>query len=330
MKRFALLSLLAIAVLVAVVPASAQDAVDPAAVDAVAAALAATQSQSSLHLNTQVFTESNRGTDQAGISQQDVLVFDLAPMADGWNLAGSQTTSAATPMGAMDTVSDIIVLDGTVYLRLTSGGGESGGFGGMFPEGWFTLDSLEQNAGGQGRFGGFDATSVVNRIVGPLLLPVTADSVLGASELPADQIDGQAMRVIQITLDSQALIDSTASAMLGAGGGMMMMGGPGMRQDGDSAQAMPMLQGTPPAGGPDGQMPDGAMPPDGGMQALTPENVRMTFAVYIGQDDGLVHRLYAVTDQGSGDGQFSQPTTTRTDLSAFGAPVSISAPELSS
>lgn len=343
MKRLALFSLLIGLLVASVGTISAQTAVDAAAVDSLAAAVAATLGQSSLHVTAQTFSESgspNGG--QGGITQETVQSYDLAAAGDSWNLAGTLTSTSATEMGTMDNTTDVVVLDGVTYMRLTSSGGDNTGISGAFPEGWFTLESLGQTASGPGRFGGFDSSAFVGRALGLLSLPLTTGSVTAISELADDTIDGQAMRVVQVTADSQALLDSAASALLSQGG--MMFGGGGRPEtggapgDGNGAPGAAPDGSTPPANLPDGQNQPGeqGQPPGEagqmpeGSPGTAPENVRLTFALYIGREDGLVHRIYSVIDQGGGDGAFSQRQTSLAELSAFGTPVTITAPEVSS
>jgi hypothetical protein len=335
MKRTALCGLLTGLLMIAVGATSAQSTVDASTVDTLAAAVAATLAQSSLHGEAQTYSEaSSPDGSAAGVTQQTVQSFDLVAAGNTWNLVGMTTSTSATPMGTLESTTDMVVLDGVTYLRLTNTGGDTNmGLSGVAPEGWFTLDSLVSESGGQGRFGGIGTTSFVERALGPLNLPLTTNSVTAVGDLADDAIGGQAMRVVQITVDSQALLDSPASALLSQGG--FGMGGPGMGSGpalGNGAPgaapdgSMPQPMGTPPAGMPNGQPPQGA---PGAMTTLTAQDVRLTFALYIGRDDGLVHRIYSVLDQGSGDGAFSQRVTSLVDFSGFGAPITITAPDVS-
>ena len=320
---------------------SAQGTADPAVVQAVTSALANTLAANTLHLETQVFTQSSVGDQNAPASRGEVLSFDLQAAADGWNLDGSQTSSTTLPTGARETVTEIVVIDGVTYARLSGGlpggqapGGQAAdGQASPFLEGWFTLDATSDDS----RFGRLDFSSIGNRVVGALQLPVNGDSAVTASALSDDTIDGQTMHVFQITLDPQAVLDSDSSVLLNASGGGLQGAGFGGQGGGPPAGAegrAPAADGTAPdAGTPRAGFANGADntagQPRDAQPELTANDVRLTFAVYVGADDGLIHRLYTVIDVArGGDGVFSQRITSLTDLSAFNSPLTITAPAI--
>lgn len=316
---------------------SAQSA-DTALVGAAVAAFEQTLGSTSLHIEAQTIT------DRGGSQQGSTGSYNAVQGASGWNVSGSQTTTLTMQGNTMETTTSVIVLDGTVYMLVEGGmamftppNGDGAAGGGAtpaettLPEGWYiasspdtatTTDATTPMRGGQQ-----DASSQISRALGALMLPVTAEAITAISELPGDTINGQAMRVLQISLDPQAVIDSGSALLNMGGGGFPGSGFAGPRGDvsqgaqlPDGAREMPPLN--------DGAMPpsgeiDGAQGGRGGMGQISAENVQITFAVYIGADDGLIHRVYSVIAMG---GDFATTITTVTDFSAFGEPVEISAP----
>ncbi len=306
--------------------ASAQSAVDPNLLNDVASAFAQTAAVDSLHLESQSLTETATGQDT---SFGAVLAssYDLVRSSEAWNLSGSQTTDTTTPNGSFQSVTEMIVIDGTVYMRIQREGdaanaapGNANGF--SLPEGWFDLSALQADGQGQpgaGAFLGGAAGGLPNSLLDVLLVPVTASGVVALSELPADAIDGQAMRVFQVTFDSQAILDSDA-ASLARGAAGFAGAGPGGRQFGSGQQGQRQGQ------------PADVTPQFEARPTVSPENVNVSFAVYIGED-GLIHRIYsvaAITSAPVGDAAvgLSTTTTTVTDFSAFNQPVEIVAPTI--
>ncbi len=277
----------------------AQEAVDPAALADVAVAFESTRSVESLHLMSQSLTESSGGANGFDLSLQLTQEFDLARTESGWNASGSLVTSSTLPMiGAIELTSEIISIDGVTYARFTD---LPEGLPLELPQDWVDMEQFTAEQGGL-PFGPSD-----NQLLAMLLLPLDEQSVTAITALPADTIDDQAMSVYQITLDPAAVLESEAASLLNVGLGAGLGGLPG-GGNGPLPQR-PAVDQTPPA----------------------PEDIQMTFAVYIGDDDGLVHRLYTVIQIApSGEGDAARPglqTTTVTDLSRFDEPVEITAPE---
>ena len=329
MKR---LSLLAVVILVLGVFSAAHAQSDPTLVDTVVQAFEQTRASTSLHVAAQSLTEQSGDAGFGGGSQQGQSAWDVAVAADGsWNLSGSTSTVLQVGDNQMQNAIQYVVLDGVTYVNLDEA--QMGQMRGQTdqataPQGW-----IEVSADGTDQTAGFpmlgSTANLSGQALGALLLPMSADSITALGALPDDIIDGQTMHVYQINLDAQAVIDSEASALLrgnGFGGGFG--GGQQPQAIGDAS--------TPPA---DGQTPptdgQGTPPSDGQRpsfdQALDPANVIVTIAVYIGADDGFVHRIYSVIETASTarDGSRVVSTVTSiTDFSAFNQPVSISAPQI--
>jgi hypothetical protein len=203
-----------------------------------------------------------------------------------------------------------------LYLRQTSSGAE-----GLqlpegqeqpqvtIPEGWFNAADLMAQMPEGTTQANTDPAQFASTLVGSLALPINAESVTALSELPADTIDGQSMRVFQLTLDPAAVIESSAAGLLNAG----MMGGFGGQGGG---------QFQPPQGAPaDAQAPAGTP---------NPEDAQVTFAVYVGADDGLVHRIYSVIALAADGTSPGLTITTLTNYIASETPAAITAPEIGS
>ncbi|GEM_PF-3074803 len=335
-KQLSLITLVGLLIL-SITAAQAQSAVDPALVETTIQAFDQTRASTSLHIDMQRLIRIE-GTAFGG-NQQSSASWDVVQTAAGWNLSGSQTSLFS--LGDMTNESTIryIVVDGVTYLNLddmqfngavmqgnppqgTPADQPAGAmpFDGEIPEGWFTLeaDSADQPLPMLGA-----TDNLVQQAFGALLFPISGDSISSISEIAGDTIDGQAMRVLQITLDSQAVIDSEANTLLSAGGGLIREFAGGMPpQMGENTP-----QSAPPA---DAQPPE----PDTARDAmLDAANIRVVFAVYIGQDDALVHRIYSVIEiagSGQNENPISSTITTIYDFSAFNAPVEIVAPAVSS
>lgn len=297
------------------VAVNAQEVVDAAQLDAIIAAFEDTRAVSSLHLEAQSQTEISGLPAAIAAGMQNAEIFDLAKSGEVWNAAGTRTISVTLPTGAIEITAETVLLDGAAYVRLS---GLPAEMGQNVPEGWFDTAALADDAGQVPFVNGADA----NLLLGSLGFPVNAESVIALSELAGDTIDGQAMRVFQLTLDPAAVLESDAAGLLNAGmGGGLFMGGPG--------------QGGFPGGG-DFTLPEGVTPPEGGtpptdMAAPNPEDFQVTFAVYIGADDGLIHRVYSVIASAPADDAaqpFGLTMTTITNYSKFNEPVIITAPEL--
>jgi hypothetical protein len=261
------------------------------------------------------------------LTQTGEAQFVLAKGMDGWNVQASTTSSTTTPMGALAMTNEFILLNSRLYARLGEmpqlQGGQGNvlqGAGGQLadlPEGWFEVTQEGEDAAPVANIS-VDAAAFLDA----LALPLDAETVVSLNEIAPDTIDGQDMRVIQVTVDAEAVANSDAASLLRAGLGGVLGGQ--MAQGGQF-----------PAGGqqPEGaQLPEGVQPPDN-LDEMTPpdfSSAQITFALYIGAQDGLVHRVYSVVSVAGAQGRAAFTTTTISDYSAFNAPVTISAPEIGS
>jgi hypothetical protein len=322
----------------------AQDTVDQTSLDYVTKAYANTLASTSLHIESQTQTErANQNQQQggAGFGQKQTGTFDAVKTSDSWNINGKHTIAITTQNGEIDIEIDTAVVDGKIYLQISGmpqfgGQGQNQNNAPTIPQGWFDPTQLEASSQRVPGVGNTDPKTTVLTLLDALNLPVDGKSVTALKELPADTIDGQSMRVFQLTLDPAVILNSDAAALLrggGAGFGGFFGGG---RPGGQNGQGQGNGNGgnsgqgnfTPPGDGTPFPTPQ---PPD-------PTNYQITFAVYVGDKDQLIHRIYSVVavaataDNGNGfGGQAARTTTTVTDFSKFNDPsIMVTAPQLAS
>lgn len=277
--------------------AGAQEVVDPALLTPVEAALESTRALDSLRISTQSLTESSAQFGDVSIQNSSTLDLVRADADSAWNAVGEINLMSELPViGTLNLSAEVVRLDGVTVVR----------FGELpqvlpfeLPQTWTTTDELE--AGG----GLLPLPMTPQALIGALNLPITADAVTAIAALPDDEIDGQAMRVTQISLDAAAVLESDAA-------GLVTVAGPGA------------------AGG---NLPGGFAPPGGAQRPAEiappmPEDIQVTLAVYVGADDGYLHRIYLLINiAGSEDGSRPASTvTTISDYSKFDEPVEIIAP----
>lgn len=292
---------LIIGVLVVSIGAAGAQAIDPALLETVARATENTRASTSLHVTAQSLTESE-GSDLS-LSSQRTQEFDFAKTETGWNIEGTVAYAMSLPFGEFQISTEIIVVDGVTYVRSSDAPAE---LPLTLPTTWVNLE--EYNA--ESPNGGLPISASAEELLAALMIPINAESVTAIAALPDDEIDGQTMQVYQITVDSAAVLESEAASLFDIG-----MGGGG---------AVPAGGLQPPQGAP--ELP--AAPTE--METPSPEDIQMIFAVYVGADDGLVHRVYAVVNiAASGEGA-NLTSTTITDYSNFNEAVEITAPELDS
>jgi hypothetical protein len=310
-------SFVAVALVGTVAVASSAQSVDAALLARVTSAVENTLVTSSLQIATQSQTQLLMG--QLSLTQNGSSEWVLAQGTNGWNAQGSTTNGLSTPMGEFEITNEIIVLDDTTYARI----GEmpamlnalqgQGGEAVEIPEGWFEVsaDNTENPIANVS----VDATS----FFGVLAFPLSEENIVSLAEIAPDEIDGQAMQVIQVTVDAQAVAESEAAGLLVSGAGLGGFGaGGGFPQGGQLPEGA--------------QLPEGVTPPANPEDMQTPDfsNAQITFALYIGQDDGLVHRIYSVVLVEGVEGQGGFSTTSLSDYSAFDEAVTIVAPEIGS
>jgi hypothetical protein len=325
MYKFVRTALVAAVLVTGVVSAGAQDTVDTQKLDYVAKAVEKTLAATSLHIESQSKTELSGAPQGANFGQEQAETADLAKIDQGWDASGTRSMTITLPNGQTKITTEYVVTGGKAYLRFTD---VPDTLRSSVPSDWTDAETLAQQAnaqgGGQaaGLGTGFDSATLSTTPLGALNLPFDSKSVTALQELAADTIDGQSMRVFQVTMDSAAVLASSGASLLSPGFGMGMGGGgfPGAQGGFPGGQD----QMTPPAGAPA----LGTPPADLGTP--NPEDAKITFAVYVGDQDGLVHRIYSVVtvNAGAGSGQpFGLNMTTITNFSKFNEPVTITAPK---
>jgi hypothetical protein len=337
MKKVSYLFVCAVLVLTmsGIVAVHAQDAVDTTSLNDVVQAYANTLASTSLHIESQTQVDSTNQQGQT-TSQKTSASFDASKDQDTWDVSGHRVTAFNTQAGEVDITTDTIVLGGEVYMQITGmpqfqggQGGQQGQGGGQFsiPQGWFDATQMAANNQRVPIGGATDAKTVVSTLLDALNLPVTAQSVTALKELPADTIDNQSMRVFQLTLDPAIILQSDAAALL-RGGGFGGFGGLGGgfagRRPGANGQGQG--QGAPAANG----------TPFPTRQPPNPADYQITFAVYVGDQDQLIHRIYSViavspnADETNAGTRAARTITTQIDFTNFNVPVTITAPQVSS
>jgi hypothetical protein len=276
---------------------SAQNTVDPALLAPVEAALESTRALDSLRISTQSLTESS--AEFGDVSIQTRTETDLVRTEEDWNAAGEISLTSELPViGALNLGAEVVRLDGVTYVRF---GELPDGLPFDLPQEWITTDDLV-NGGGI-----VPVPTTPAALLGALNLPISDDSVTALTMLTDDEIDGQTMRVTQLSLDPTAVLESDAA-------GLVTVGGPG-------AGAGNLPGGFAPPGG--AQVPEEIVPP-------SPEDIQLTLAVYVGAEDGYLHRIYLLINiADSEDGSRPASTvTTISDYSDFGEAVEIVMPQL--
>ncbi len=283
----------------------AQEAVDLEVLTEITTAFENTQNVTSLHMVSQSLMESSGGNNGMALTTEQTQEFDLVRTEAGWNAMGSITSSANTPIGAFELGMEVISVDEVTYGRFNQ---IPEGLPLELPQEWVNLDELTTEEGN------LPLATSIEQLIAPLMLPLDATAVTQMSVLPSDEIEGEPMRVYQVTLDAAAVLDSEAASLLNVGGATGFGGFPGGAGGGLPPQATPQL------------------PAAGEIATPAPEDILMTFAVYIGENDRLIHRLYIVTQiQPSDDSETTRPglqTTTIIDFSLFNQTVEITAPDI--
>ncbi|MDX2137101.1 MAG: hypothetical protein SF123_03330 [Chloroflexota bacterium] len=274
--------------------AAAQETIDPALLTPVETALESTRALDSLRIHTQSLTETS--AEFGDVSIQTESEMNLVRTEADWNAAGTIGVIGELPViGTLDISGEVVLIEGTTYVRF---GDLPDGLPIELPQTWTTTDTLETS-------GGFiPLPTTADGLLGVLNLPITAETVTAIAALPQDEIDGQTMTVTQVSLDPAAVLESDAASLVtvaGPGAGGNVPGGL-----------------TPPDGQ---QLPEEITPPE-------PEDIQVTLAIYVGAEDGYVHRIYLLVNVvESEDGTRAGGTiTTLSDYSNFDEPVEITAP----
>jgi hypothetical protein len=227
--------------------------------------------------------------------------FQVAKNGDSYNASGTLEQNTVTDMGAAGSTDttltfELVTLDGETYVRAS---GDAGMLGGVLPEGWTSLS--DPSAGTNPIFAtlsGENLTRLYNQA-----LPINETTVVGIEELDGSRLGAAGMRVFQIDYNPSALIesgmfDSLGSALSGSGSG--------------AAAGIDVEQ---------------------LLQDMF-EDAEITYTVYVGDDDGLVHQLDSTMaiDATLNMQGMSIPLVMSIDSTTvftnFNEPVTIEAPEL--
>lgn len=234
-------------------------------------------------------------------SQVKAADFQIVRTEDGWDAGGTLESSMSTPNGELLITTEIAIVDGRVYIRLNNVPSQMPQ-GTSLPDDWFEVITTDETQVMISRIAGVDIDDPISNVLGALTLPVQAESVSSLTELPGDTINDQPMRVFQLTLETEVVIETGMATILhptfsGFGGGAA---------GGFSGGRPQQNAGTP-------------NPPE-----LNPANLQITFAVYIGEEDHLIHRIYSVVVMSD----LEATTTTITDFSNHDLPVEVIVPEI--
>lgn len=292
----------------------AQETVDPALLAEVTAAFENTRAVDSLHVLSQSVTEGSATAGGLTMNSQQTQEFDIVKTESGIKAQGTITTTLTLPFGEMQIGAETIIVDEVTYIRFNQIPAE---LPLNLPAEWVEMEAfIAAQSAGQGSSlpggSGMMAGVSPDDLLAELMLPLTAEAVTAISALPSAEIAGQTMQVYQLTLDSAAVLASDAASLVNTGragaGGLPAGTEPGMMA-----------------------LPEGMPEVPGSSEPLSPEDIQLTCAVYIGAD-GLIYRIYmVVNNMGSGENASSALTVTGvTDYSNFNELVEITAPDIPS
>ncbi|MFN8372539.1 MAG: hypothetical protein U0694_06645 [Anaerolineae bacterium] len=174
---------------------------------------------------------------------------------EGWNFNAVIEQDITASTGSVDSelhmTLEMIALDGEVYVHAAEVSPRS--LASSFPEEWINLDDDGSRYPALSALSAVSPDALYNSTVA---LTVNEDVVLSIAEADSDEIDDQTMRVFEVEYDSQAMLESDAmAAIVDAVAGMMR-----------GIDFEDLIS----------QMAEGSA---------------LSFTVWIGEDDGLVHRL---------------------------------------
>lgn len=216
---------------------------------------------------------------------------------DGFNMSGKLEQLITQNMGAgsqeMGWTLDLIVVDGVLYGRVDNA---KGMFSTMAPEGWINVN---EDGADSPIFAGINI-EMLQQTYG-LTYPLNEETVISITKLEDEELNGQVMRVFDISYNIDALLESGMfAAALGAVGEQ-----PGMTQE----ELIDLIN----------QMLSGA---------------EFQLKVWVGQNDGLLHRFDSllkvdstISFQGMSMPMVMEVVSSVT-FSDFNAPVEIAAPEI--
>lgn len=342
MKRTILFALM-LTLMVMVMPTVAQNQLTPdqqASVDVVSSALDGLKMLDTytIHSEQTISTQMSMaaaGTG-AGMSTEisQISDFQVQKTGDGYNAAGTfQHTLSMNMPGAAGNMAGapgtaftlkVVTIDGKTYIRFDLGDAASNPaasmMASMFPSGW-----VEAGAeGGSPLLASFGPEMLKGLY--DLSLSVDTISVWSIEESAGEEMDGQAMRVFDISYNPETYFQSGALEALTNSIGSMGDGA-------GSMGGMPNVPGAP-------AMPDIPSPDAPPSLEDIAHSLQVSLRVYIGADDGLLHHMESTVTYDLSAMQASTATpgavmpmvmslTGATTFSNFNQPVTIEAPDLS-
>jgi hypothetical protein len=216
---------------------------------------------------------------------------------DGFNMEGKLEQTVTQDMGTgaqeMGWTLDLVIVDGVLYGRVDNA---TGLFATIAPEGWVNVN---EDGAASPIFASINAQTLQNTY--GLTYPMNEETVTAITKLDDEELDGQVMRVFDVTYDISSLLESGLfDATLGA-----MNAQPGMTQQDMQNLVTQMLEGA-----------------------------EFQLKVWIGQDDGLLHRFDStlLVDSTISIQGMTLPllmdVVSSVTFSDFNEPVAITAPEV--
>lgn len=186
------------------IPASAQS-VDPDALAYVSAAFENMQTLESFTITTQSATqiEGMPGGGDAPVMESS-SEFNIV----GENASGTITMTSSFAFGQQEaqesvTEAEVVIVDGETFIQFLDAPdfpqGQETEI--TIPEGWFNPEELGEDAAGL-------AGGIGQNIAGIVDLPISEESITELTELETDTINGQGMRVFQLTLNAEYIAEN--------------------------------------------------------------------------------------------------------------------------
>lgn len=188
---------------------------------------------------------------------------------------------------------DMIVLDGTVYFRFDD---LSSNIAALFPEGWVNFTDDRMSFPGADML---DPEGLAQLSSLALIYPINEQTVTEITELDAEELDGQTVRVFTVTLDASAVLEESGDTILGT----------------MNAEAMGVDLET--------------------LIEIMSEGMELELTLWIG-DDGRLYRIEGVNSisttlpaslAGGVSATLDQQVTSVITITGFNVPVEIEAPE---
>lgn len=227
-------------------------------------------------------------------STEVVNIYDDSELIamQGTNSQSTEAPGFETFIPGGDLIIEMILVDEEFYMRVDD---VDNAFGGIYPEGWVTADSLSATRG-------IDFTSFfTSAIAFESQYGFNEDVILSIEELDGEEINDMAMRVFALEYDIAGLMEGDALANI--------LGGAGMDLSALGVDMNEMMQ-----------------------DMLDSMNISMT--LWISEDDGLPYQIEMITTmemEMTVTGQtmeLIQDITQTTTYNDYNEPVEITAPDL--